>query len=236
MPDDADLAPASLARMIAGLLVELDLRDVTVVCNDWGSAQLVVAPGGPDRVGGLVLASCEAFDNYPPGISGRLLCLNASLPVGTFLTAQLLRPCLIRYFVDIDAAVGEAARVLCPGGRYVVVDSMSPDDPELDAFLDAVERRRDPTHVRSYRRDEWMRIIDRTGLQVERVASLRKGRSFQFWLERGGVEGEHADQLRETFRDAPDTAKECFEIQIDGDVIKSFTDDKIVIRATSPRP
>ena len=139
------------------------------------------------------------------------------------------------HFVDIDAAVREAARVLCPGGRYVVVDSMSPDDPDLAAFLDMVERRRDPTHVRSYRRDEWMHIIDRAGLHLERVASLRKGRSFEFWLERGGVDGEDADELREMFRGASDAAREYFEIQIDGDVIKSFTDDKIVIRATWPQ-
>ena len=83
--------------MIAGFLVELDLRDVTLVCNDWGGAQLVIAPGGSDRVAGLVLVSCDAFDNYPPGIPGRLLCFNASLPGGTFLTAQLLRSRLIRY-------------------------------------------------------------------------------------------------------------------------------------------
>ena len=122
----------------------------------------------------------------------------------------------------------------CPGGRYVVVDSMSPDDPELGAFLDMVERRRDSTHVRSYHRDEWMHIIDRAGLQVERFTSHRKGRSFEFWHERGGVEGEDADKRREIFRDASDAAKEYFEIQIDRDVIKSFSDDKIVIRATSP--
>ncbi len=121
-----------------------------------------------------------------------------------------------------DTAIGEAARVLRPGGRYVVVDSMSPDDPELDAFLDMVERRRDPTHVRSYRRDEWMCIIERAGLQVERVTSVRKGRSFEFWLERGGVEGEDANQLRDMFSDASNAAKEFFEIQIDGDVV-SFT-------------
>ena len=80
-----------------------------------------------------------------------------------------------------------------------------------------------------------MHIIDRASLQVERVASLRKGRSFEFWLERGGVEGEDADELREMFRGASDAAKEYFEIRIDGDVIKSFTDDKIVIRATRPQ-
>ena len=35
--------------------------------------------------------------NYPPGLPGRLLCLNAALPGGTFLTAQLLRPRWIRH-------------------------------------------------------------------------------------------------------------------------------------------
>ena len=94
MPDDADLSLAALATMIAGFLTELDLRHVTVVCNDWGGAQLVISPGGSDRVANLVLVSCEAFDNYPPGLPGRLLCLNAALPGGTFLTAQLLRPAL----------------------------------------------------------------------------------------------------------------------------------------------
>ena len=97
MPDDADLSLPALATMIAGFLTELDLRHVTLVCNDWGGAQLVISPGGTDRVANLVLVSCEAFDNYPPGLPGRLLCLNAALPGGTFLTAQLLRPRWIRH-------------------------------------------------------------------------------------------------------------------------------------------
>ena len=86
MPDDADLSLPALATMIAEFLTELDLRHVTVVCNDWGGAQLLISPGGTDRVANLVLVSCEAFDNYPPGLPGRLLCHTAALPGGTFLT------------------------------------------------------------------------------------------------------------------------------------------------------
>ena len=74
MREDADLTLESIAKMIAGFIAELDLRDVTLVCNDWGGAQLVISPGGSDRVANLVLVSCEAFDNYPPGLPGRLLC------------------------------------------------------------------------------------------------------------------------------------------------------------------
>ena len=97
MPDDSDLSLESIATMIAEFLVELDLYNVTLVCNDWGGAQLVISPGGSDRVANLVLVSCEAFDNYPPGLPGRLLCLNAFLPGGTFMSVQLLRPRWIRH-------------------------------------------------------------------------------------------------------------------------------------------
>ena len=97
MPHDADLKLESIATMLARFLVELDLQDVTLVCNDWGGAQLVVSPGGSDRVANLVLVSCEAFDNYPPALPGRLLCFFAALPGGTFFSVQLLRPRWIRH-------------------------------------------------------------------------------------------------------------------------------------------
>ena len=97
MPDDAALDLESIVKMIAAFLAELDVRNVTLVSNDWGGAQLVISPGGSDRVANLVLVSCEAFDNYPPGLPGRLLCLNAALPGGTFLTAQLLRLPFVRH-------------------------------------------------------------------------------------------------------------------------------------------
>ena len=52
MPEDAALDLESIVTMIARTLGELDLHDVTLVCNDWGGAQLVVSPGGSDRVHG----------------------------------------------------------------------------------------------------------------------------------------------------------------------------------------
>ena len=107
MPDDADLSLPAIATLVAEFLTELDLREVTLVCNDWGGAQLVVSPGGSDRVANLVLVSCEAFDNYPPGVPGRLLCLNAALPGGTFLTAQLLRPRWLRHLPVTFGALSE---------------------------------------------------------------------------------------------------------------------------------
>ena len=110
-----DLSLPALAAMIAEFLTELDLRHVTLVYNDWGGAQLVISPGGTDRVANLVLVSCEAFDNYPPGLAGRLLCLNAALPGGTFLAAQLLRPRWIRH---LPVTFGALSKRRVPDGLF----------------------------------------------------------------------------------------------------------------------
>ena len=79
--------PAGDRTLLAEFLTELGLHQVILVWNDWGGAQLLVSPGGSDRVANLVLVSCEAFDNYPPGAPGRLLRATTALPGGTFLTA-----------------------------------------------------------------------------------------------------------------------------------------------------
>jgi pimeloyl-ACP methyl ester carboxylesterase len=71
----------------------LELGEVTLVFNDWCGAQLLVAEGWDGRVGRLVLASCETYDNYPPGLPGRVAALAARLPGGL---AAALKPLRIR--------------------------------------------------------------------------------------------------------------------------------------------
>jgi pimeloyl-ACP methyl ester carboxylesterase len=66
MPD-ADLTPPGLADLIADAIEALDLRDVTVVGNDTGGALTqILAVRRPERIGRVVLTSCDAFDNFPP--------------------------------------------------------------------------------------------------------------------------------------------------------------------------
>jgi pimeloyl-ACP methyl ester carboxylesterase len=63
----ADLTTAGLGRLVADFLDALDLNGVTLVGNDSGVAVAqVVAARHPSRLGGLVLATGDAFDNYPP--------------------------------------------------------------------------------------------------------------------------------------------------------------------------
>jgi pimeloyl-ACP methyl ester carboxylesterase len=95
MNADADLSLAGVARLVAEFLDRLDLRDVTLVGNDTGGAlvQLLMRSGAP-RVGRVVLASCDAFDNFPPGLTGRTLMLTGRLSprmFGLFMQQMRLR-------------------------------------------------------------------------------------------------------------------------------------------------
>ena len=90
MPREADLSLRGFGRMVAEFLERLDLRDVTLVQNDHGAA-LALAVEKPERVARFVISSCEAFENYPPGLPGRNLRLTAMAPGGLFLDLQALR-------------------------------------------------------------------------------------------------------------------------------------------------
>jgi pimeloyl-ACP methyl ester carboxylesterase len=64
---DADLSLPGLARIVADFLEALGLDDTTIVANDTGGAVAQWLVGHhPERIGGLVLTSCDAFEKFPP--------------------------------------------------------------------------------------------------------------------------------------------------------------------------
>jgi pimeloyl-ACP methyl ester carboxylesterase len=95
MNPGADLSLPGIARLAAEFLDRLNLRDVTLVGNDTGGAlvQLLIGDGDA-RVGRAVLVSCDAFDNFPPGLTGKTLVLSGKLPTplfGLFMQQMRLR-------------------------------------------------------------------------------------------------------------------------------------------------
>ncbi|MBB3052161.1 pimeloyl-ACP methyl ester carboxylesterase [Prauserella isguenensis] len=91
MRADADLSLRGLGLLVGEFLERLDLREVTLVLNDWGGGQVLLTERRTDRLARVVLTSCEAFDNYPPGIPGKLLGVLGRVPGGIAALLQLLR-------------------------------------------------------------------------------------------------------------------------------------------------
>lgn len=106
MHPDADLSLPGLAALVGEFLDRLELRDVVLVVNDLGAPLLLAAAGHP-RLAGLVVTPCEAFDNIPPGLTGRTAALSARLPGGLWLAAQSL---LIPGFARLPITFGWMTR------------------------------------------------------------------------------------------------------------------------------
>ena len=102
MNPGADLSLRGQAALVRELVERLGLQDVTLVQNDLGYAQLIAAER-PDGLARLVLVSCEAFDNLPPGLPGKGLGLAARVPGG--LNA-LVQPMRIRALRRLPMALG----------------------------------------------------------------------------------------------------------------------------------
>jgi pimeloyl-ACP methyl ester carboxylesterase len=181
----ADLSIGGQARLVAELLERLDLRGVTLAFNDWGAAQWVLADERARRIGRLVLSSCEAFDNYPPGLPGRNLVRMARVPGGVYLSLQLLR---LRPLRRLPMTWGWMSK--------------RPVPPEvMDAWL------RPALTQREIRRDllKYLRAVPSTAELLERAEGLRSfGRPVLVaWASEDRVmPPEHGRRLASLFPDA----------------------------------
>src|SRR3954470_3645704 len=91
MKPDADTSPRGVAHLIAEFLEALELEDVTIVGNDTGGAiSQVLVTERPERVGSLVLTTCDAFEDFPPA-AFKGLVLAGKVPGGVRALAAPMR-------------------------------------------------------------------------------------------------------------------------------------------------
>jgi hypothetical protein len=91
MAPEAELTMESIGAMVGEFLDVLSLEDVVLVGNDTGGAvSQIVATSTPERLGALVLTSCDAFEHFPPPILKPLIAA-AKFGPAFAAAAQLLR-------------------------------------------------------------------------------------------------------------------------------------------------
>ncbi len=108
MNPDADLSVEGVAKLIADLLEGLDLHNVTLVGNDSGGAisQVVAARHG-ERIGRLVLTTCDAYEIFPPPLFSYLRILPVVPGLMTALAKGMLHVKALR---DLPLAYGWLAK------------------------------------------------------------------------------------------------------------------------------
>lgn len=119
------------------------------------------------------------------------------------------------HFHNPARVVQEVARVLTPGGRFLVVDNTSPDDPSADRWINTVEVLRDPSHVREWSQSEWQAYFHEAGLSFGVTNTWLKMLEFDDWVARQQTPPAAVTELRALFAAAPAAIRETFAIEAD---------------------
>ena len=97
------------------------------------------------------------------------------------------------HFHELARALAEAARVLNPGGRAVVIDGSGPK--EARDWLHEVEMKRDPSHVGMRTLEEWVELLEGAGFLVEEARVRQLDWDFEAWNLRIGWPAERMEEL-----------------------------------------
>ncbi|AET88465.1 MULTISPECIES: class I SAM-dependent methyltransferase [Caballeronia] len=128
---------------------------------------------------------------------------------------------------DVPAALKEAHRVLKPGGRLKFIDIAGIDDPLYDTHIQAIELLRDASHIRDYRADEWIAMLDAAGFDARVTERWRIPLEFDSWVARMRTPPERVAAIRSMWKNAPDEVRQYFGVEEDG----SFELDAMMIEA-----
>jgi len=184
MHPDADLSLTGMVNVVADFLDCLDLQDVTVVHNDWGGALFLTSLGRDQRVARHVVCSCEAFDNFPPGLPGLLAKIASWVPGGIPLALRQLR---IGWLRRSPLLLGQMAKRPLPD--ELVRGWTAPG-------MESAEIRRD---IRKYARRTWPK--EQLVAATERLADFT-GPALVVWTpETSVMPAEHGRRLAELFAD-----------------------------------
>ncbi len=153
-------------------------------------------------------------------------------PAGAFtlLTCRIAP----HHFPDVPRALREFFRVLRRGGRMVLIDTLLPEEPKVAEFYQAMEKMRDPTHVRAFTREEWLVMVEAAGFNVHESLVFAKTHDFQKWAQRAGLNREGVQRLNTFFLQAPAEAQNYFQIETFAGEVESYTDQKLLLYASRP--
>jgi hypothetical protein len=156
---------------------------------------LDVATGGGHVARRLRDVGLEVVTADPsPGMQPDVVCPAEDLPFADASFDAVTCRLAAHHFQDVEAGVGEMARVA--SDLVLVVDNLRMGERDEEA-----SRLRDPSHVRNYSEEEWHALYAGAGLTLEDFRVAERWISFEPWLERTGTGGEEGARIRELVGD-----------------------------------
>jgi len=154
---------------------------------------------------------------------------NIPLPSETFdIVTCRIAP---HHFPNINEFVSEVKRVLKGNGQFLLDDNVVPEANDYDKFYNTIEKIRDYSHFRAWKKSEWLQMLEANGFEVEELHRFEKVFMFEPWCDRMNVSDVEKEKLIKIILNASDDIKAKFAIQIEDNHVVSFKGEAIVLKA-----
>ncbi len=137
------------------------------------------------------------------------------------------------HFGDVQTFADEVARVLRPGGRFVLQDQCVPEGAAAATFVNLFDRLRDPSHNRALSESAWVEVVSRAGLTLGELSHFENRHVLEEWASMQGCSSDTVKRLREMLADAGEIALAWMDPEGEGS-LQSFTIRQIVLVAEKP--
>ena len=133
------------------------------------------------------------------------------------------------HFPSVPRFLEEAARVLRPGGVAAVIDNVVPEGRIAAEFINALEKRRDPSHVRAHSPSRWTGFFTGAGFALRAVERFRKVRDFDYWMGMQSVDESTKAEVRAMLREIPDEARAALAPEESGGKLRLYLSEILVV-------
>ena len=135
------------------------------------------------------------------------------------------------HFPNVNQFIEEVYRVLKPNGQFLLDDNVVPEEDLFDHFYNAIEKRRDYSHFRAWKKSEWLRMLELAGFEIYEWHRFEKTFRFDPWCNRMNLSQDERDKLSEYIQGSDPKVKDKFRIVIEEHQVVSFQGEAIVLKA-----
>ncbi len=135
------------------------------------------------------------------------------------------------HFPRVDLFIQESYRVLKRDGYLLLIDNVAPEREELDQFYNGIEKERDHTHHRAWKKSEWIRFLEEEGFLIEVMIRYEKRFHFPDWCDRVQLSSPERESLTQKILSAAPFIKGYFNVEIVDHQVIGFTAESVLIKA-----
>jgi ubiquinone/menaquinone biosynthesis C-methylase UbiE len=119
------------------------------------------------------------------------------------------------HFSSPGKFVAEVARVLKPGGHFLLIDGTVPDNErETEEWLHQVEKWRDPSHGRFLSPSAWQTLVTRNGLQiVSSTLHEKKQPDLEWYFETAATSSGNRKLVRQAVLTIPHSVRRALRLE-----------------------